>query len=233
MSRAELKQQAKDSLKGKWGTAVAIVLVYSLIISAISLASAFIPGLGAVASIIIVIPLEYGFIGQMMKFSRGEEVGICDFFKIGFDNFGKSWSIYGNKLLKLIVPIIMYVITTVFMVGVIVAAIANSSVETFIVGALISAVLFLITYIFLIVKSYLYVIAEYIGNDSTDLDGKGVIEKSEKMMNGHRWEYFVLQLSFIGWAILAAFTFGIGMLFLEPYMQVTTIKFYENLPKED
>lgn len=48
-------------------------------------------------------------------------------------------------------------------------------------------------------------------------------------MNGHRWEFFWLQLTFIGWAFLACLTFGIGMLWLIPYIQVSTVAFYDNL----
>ncbi|WP_347222634.1 DUF975 family protein, partial [Bacteroides congonensis] len=38
-----------------------------------------------------------------------------------------------------------------------------------------------------------------------------------------------LDLSFIGWALLAIVTFGIGFLFLQPYMQVSRAAFYEDL----
>ena len=46
-------------------------------------------------------------------------------------------------------------------------------------------------------------------------------------MKGKKGDYFVLMLSFIGWAILACFTFGIGMLWLYPYIQVSLVSFYE------
>ena len=48
-------------------------------------------------------------------------------------------------------------------------------------------------------------------------------------MDGRRFDFFVLGLSFIGWAILASLTLGIGYLWLIPYMQVTEIKFYEDV----
>jgi len=48
-------------------------------------------------------------------------------------------------------------------------------------------------------------------------------------MKGNRGKYFSLEFSFIGWAILAAFTFGIGMLWLMPYMQIAAIYLYEHL----
>lgn len=55
------------------------------------------------------------------------------------------------------------------------------------------------------------------------------ITESRQLMNGHKWEYFVLQLSFIGWAILANLTFGIGYLWLVPYIETTNAAFYQNL----
>ena len=52
-------------------------------------------------------------------------------------------------------------------------------------------------------------------------------EESEKLMAGKRGKLFCLQLSFIGWAILAIFTLGIGYLWLAPYIQFATIAFYK------
>ena len=46
-------------------------------------------------------------------------------------------------------------------------------------------------------------------------------------MQGNRAKLFYLQLSFIGWSILVAFTFGIGMLWLTPYIQFAIIAFYK------
>ena len=65
--------------------------------------------------------------------------------------------------------------------------------------------------------------------DNPNLSSKEVVEESEKLMTGNRGKYFVLQLSFIGWAILACLTFGIGFLWLTPYITISTICFYEAL----
>ena len=48
-------------------------------------------------------------------------------------------------------------------------------------------------------------------------------------MQGHKFRYFRLELSFIGWAILAAFTCGIGYLFLVPYQNAAYAIFYLEL----
>ena len=52
-------------------------------------------------------------------------------------------------------------------------------------------------------------------------------------MKGNRWRFFWLGFSFIGWAFLCAFTLGIGMLWLLPYMMISMIVFYEELAKKD
>ena len=61
---------------------------------------------------------------------------------------------------------------------------------------------------------------------------KGVIETikdSFSLMKGHKWELFVLVCSFLGWAILGAFTFGILYIWLVPYMNTTLMLYYDKL----
>lgn len=52
------------------------------------------------------------------------------------------------------------------------------------------------------------------------------MELSKEMMEGEKWNFFILKLSFLGWLLLCVFTFGIGGFFLEPYMQATYAEFY-------
>ena len=51
-------------------------------------------------------------------------------------------------------------------------------------------------------------------------------------MTGKRGKLFCLQFSFIGWAILATLTLGIGFLWLIPYIQFATISFYKSLTSD-
>lgn len=229
MTRAELKQQAKDSLRGRWGTAVGMVLLYEVIIAAISFVAGLIPGVGSIAVLVVSVPLAFGFIGQMLKFSRNEEVGFVDFFSIGFGNFGKSWSIWGYTLLKLLPLFIGYILVLIVMVILGVVLGMNGSAESLLVILPIMIIAILVIYVLMIIKAYLYILTEYIGNDNLEMSGKDIVNRSESLMKGHRWEFFVLQLSFLGWAILSVITFGIGFLWLEPYMEITNIKFYESL----
>ncbi len=80
-----------------------------------------------------------------------------------------------------------------------------------------------------IVKSYAYAMTPYIMNDRPDLDADDCIHESRMMMKGYKWKLFCLDLSFIGWAILCLFTLGIGFLWLQPYIEASHAKFYEEL----
>ncbi len=55
------------------------------------------------------------------------------------------------------------------------------------------------------------------------------IKKSSRIMNGHRWKYFCLNLRFTGWWLLCLLTFGIGFLWLMPYMYVSYARFYDDV----
>nr|MCG0056803.1 DUF975 family protein [Escherichia coli] len=50
-----------------------------------------------------------------------------------------------------------------------------------------------------------------------------------RLMNGYKWTYFLLLLSFIGWGILSIITLGIGLLWLVPYVTTSLGVFYEKL----
>lgn len=62
-----------------------------------------------------------------------------------------------------------------------------------------------------------------------DLEAKEAIKKSKEMMKGHKWDYFVFGLSFIGWILLVPFTLGILLVWLIPYMNVAQTLYYEKL----
>ena len=80
-----------------------------------------------------------------------------------------------------------------------------------------------------IVKSYAYSMAFYVKRDNPTYDWKQCLDESQRIMRGYKWKLFCLQLSFIGWAIVCVFTFGIGTLWLTPYMNAATANFYESI----
>lgn len=71
--------------------------------------------------------------------------------------------------------------------------------------------------------------AFYILNDKPELTSMEALEESKKMMQGYKWKLFCLYLSFLGWGILSALTFGIGTLWLNPYIGLSLANFYDNI----
>lgn len=80
-----------------------------------------------------------------------------------------------------------------------------------------------------IIKALSYSQTFFILKDNPELSNNAAIEKSMRMMKGHKMELFTLYLSFIGWAILSLLTLGIGFLLLVPYISTTLAHFYEQL----
>ena len=81
------------------------------------------------------------------------------------------------------------------------------------------------------IKSYSYAMTPYILKDNPEMKNNAAIEESMRIMNGHKLELFLLDLSFIGWAILSILTCCIGFLWLVPYMNMARVNFYEDLKK--
>ena len=99
---------------------------------------------------------------------------------------------------------------------------------TFLVG-LYTFLWTLLLYIPGIVKSIAYSMSFYILAENKGKSARECIRESVEMTNGHKWELFVLGLSFIGWMFLGVITFGIGYIWIGPYMQATYTNAYKLL----
>ena len=81
-----------------------------------------------------------------------------------------------------------------------------------------------------IIKAYEYMMIPYILAENPDMDRKEVFALSKKMMTGNKWNAFVLDLSFIGWDIIAGCTCGIaGIFYVVPYIYLTKAELYKTL----
>ena len=188
MTNSQLKQNAKATLKGNWGTVICIVLVQGLITA---LAASL--GVG-IASLILAGPLAFGLTFAFISLTRTQKTEFNHLFK-GFESFG----------------------------------------ATCITGILHSVYIFLWTLLFFVpgfVKTYSYAMTYYILNDNPALSANDAITESRKMMDGNKMNLFILDLTFIGWYILSAFTFGILLLYVVPYHNATRAQFYEKIKAE-
>ena len=78
-----------------------------------------------------------------------------------------------------------------------------------------------------IIKSYEWLMVPYILADDPTVNHKQAREISSRMMYGHKWHAFCLNLSFIGWNILSIFTCGIlSIFFVNPYLDATNAELY-------
>ena len=231
MPPSEIKKDAKIALKGKWGKAILILLAYFLF----TMALGFVEGifeknevlftLIEIAVLIISVPLSFGLIISFIKLKRGEDVNAFGFIKDGFSRFSKSWGISLRILLKILLPTICMILTVIILAFSIIFGSASGNY----ILILAITVLFIATTVYYVSRALLYVVTYYISYDNPELSSKECVLKSEELMKGNRGNYFLLELSFIGWSILACFTFGIGLLWLVPYIQVAIVCFYEKV----
>lgn len=80
-----------------------------------------------------------------------------------------------------------------------------------------------------IIASIRYSMAFFIMLDNPEIGIMDAIRESNKITYGHKMDIFILYLSFIGWALLAILTLGIGYLWLIPYIQTTLANLYDRL----
>lgn len=209
---ALLMSKARETLAGKWTSAIKLAFVYFLVAvvgsNVISFIVGFICGmffgaeageslasfLGPVISFLLTAPMAFGMAYTFLRFSRNEPAPVDNLF-YGFDS-GKKYRLV--VLATLFRGLITFLWTLLLIVPGIIAWCSYSQM--------------------------LYILAE----DDT-LSPSEAMQKSKAMMNGNKAKYFFLGFRFIGWMILALFTLGIGFLWLFPYMQVTLGKFYDDV----
>lgn len=81
-----------------------------------------------------------------------------------------------------------------------------------------------------IIKHYSYYLVPYIVAENPDIPSQTAISLSRRMMNGHKWECFLLDLSFLGWYILGLASLGIvNTFYITPYREATFCEYYAKL----
>lgn len=112
----------------------------------------------------------------------------------------------------------------------------NNFGTTCLAGILQSIFIFLWSLLFVIpgiVKAYSYSMTGYILADHPEMSPNGAITASRQMMDGHKFDLFVLHLSFIPWLLLCGITFGLAGLYVFPYMKATEAAFYDALKAQN
>lgn len=84
-----------------------------------------------------------------------------------------------------------------------------------------------------LVKSLSYSAAPYILAVNPDITASEALARSMRLMNGHKMEFFILQLSFFGWHFLTTITFGLACFYVIPYLNATITNFYLKIGLEE
>lgn len=214
MSRAELKKDAKEKLKGNWGTVILVVIILTAVISlciqvvlkvfgqevstnfyGVTIEIPLLSTTGSFVNMVVSCAIAAFFgLGKskvFLKISRGEKPSIEDAFSMG----------------KYFVP-------------------------AFIAAFVISLFVFLWFFLLIIpaiIASYRYKLYQYVLIDNPNMKAMEVVSRCKEMMVGHKMDLFFLDLSFLGWLILGVFTFGILYLWLFPYIYTTQANFYNDI----
>jgi len=203
INRSELKQAAKDSLRGKWGIAIGICVVYFILIESMQLANFFdfkhrFDGFALILFFVLYLAycfsipaLIMGFIKVFLRISRNQATSLMDL----FDGFSIYWKAFGLH----------------FTIG---------------FYTLLWSLLLIIPGI---IATISYSMAYYIMADNHNIEIMDAIKESKRITYGHKGDIFVLGLSFIGWGLLSCLTLGIGFLWLAPYIATTYSNLYNKL----
>ena len=101
---------------------------------------------------------------------------------------------------------------------------------TFLIGLMTSLFTFLWSLLFIIpgiIAGYRYRFALYNLCENPEMGVMEALNMSKAQTRGHKWELFVLDLSFLGWIILCGLTLGILSIWIMPYIQQTDIGYFQ------
>jgi len=207
---SEIMRNARTSLQGKWGIAIATSLVSGLILGSYyflyvnganrgfwdnRLGNSDYTDVFSAVDLLLGGPIALGLSIFSLAIVRGQSVH----FLLLFEGF-KRW-------ISAFLTYIVFIIT-----------IALWSLLLIIPG---------------IIAAFSYSMTFYVVADDEHIGVMDALAKSKKMMDGHKWQYFDLLLRFIGLALLCILTLGIGFLWLAPYWEVCNATFYEALKAEE
>ena len=94
---------------------------------------------------------------------------------------------------------------------------------------LVSVPLGIVAGVLAIIVQYRYAMSFYALVDNPELRAADALRESARMMKGNKWNFFCLNLSFIGWAFLCLFSCGIGSFILAPYTGQAQAVFYHHV----
>lgn len=224
-STTEMKSAARELLLGKYGSYICAYITAELVLSLISaIAGSVLPdsGIGMAINLAISFVIELlaavfllGMIHFTMNICKGQTYKLSDVF-YGFRSHPDKAIICKflfllAELIAMLPAILFFVLYTITENGLLMIA-----ASLFLVIGMVAAVAIHLSLYFVY-----YLILDY-----PDAAIRELIEYCLHMMQGHRIKLFYLYASFLPMYALGILSFGIGLLFVEPYVNVTVAQFY-------
>lgn len=226
MDRIQCKTFAKLQLQGRWGLPIAMyfiifaaTFVVQFIVSFFQIAVTTIVGfiigpdfslLGSITTLLIMflimslITLIYSLAISLLSYSSLHGYLELSYSKdeIPFSTFFKGFKRFGHSLALILWQTLWTALWTLLLI---------------IPG---------------IIKYYSYSQALLLGAENQKLTARESLTLSKIITKGHKAELFLVDLSFLGWCMLSALSFGIGFIWITPYMTMTSVNVYHSLLEE-
>ena len=145
--------------------------------------------------------------------------------------FGFRGGHYGKVVAGMFLKdLIITLVYAPFIIGILLIALASYLNPTLLAVGIILTLIGVATGIFGIYLSYSWRVVDYVLADDPDTSPMAALRRSNEIMNGYRFESFILDLSFIFWNILAGITIHIaGIFWVYPYKDATYAEMYLDL----
>lgn len=250
MSIGELFKSAGNTVFSKYGRILATFLVYLALvwIMAFLCVNPTIGIIVAIAMYIIIVPLQFGFIKQLILIRKGEKVSAFDFIVFAFDKFGMTWKVTGRLFLKYLGVSVLIIISYVIMaIGIAASSISlisgSASVGTAALCSLLGTIGIFISSIwaFILSLKYTFVYNELVYNDKAET-GREIVETVASNMEGYKGKLFLIELvtgilayviAMLGLIPVVGLLIILALIFVYiPILQYIMIIFYENVRSE-
>ena len=227
----ELKRLAKVQLQGKYGTMIgALILQELLVLFATGILSMMIPGTDTLSNILYYILtfivqliagiLQAGVSFLYLKAACGMQCSVGDIFYC----FKHS----PDKAIK--IEFVLAIINAVCMLpsDILTWKYPITSLTDYDELAMMYSVTLLCMMVYVVI-TLAFTPVFYMMLDFPNYTVKDILKKSIEVMKGNKMRYFLLDLSFIPWMFVGFLTCGIGLLWIVPYMNMTSTNFYLDL----
>ncbi|MBO4902346.1 MAG: DUF975 family protein [Lachnospiraceae bacterium] len=166
--------------------------------------------------------LTTGYSYLCLKISRSETAKISDLFFVYKNNPDRVILLYLlSFLIQTLISLPSDVVNYIYEKN-------PQNVVLYFAGTVLSIASFVLTYIFSLMVSQVF----FLYMDDVNRSVPEIFRESIALMKGHKGRLFYLQVSFIGWILLALLTCGVLLFWVGPYMTITFAEFYRNLKRE-